>query len=112
MGELRYEILARMASPAYQAAYLDRATPEAYVLPEELLDTLLGELRRCILHTNDPLKESLLNRYVSCAQESDKLAESRGYPSEHWENIRTAVKNFLAHRTDFNLVAWEAKEIV
>ena len=63
---LQYVILARMASQAYQEAYIDRGTKEAYILPEELLDMLIGELRRCILYTDDPLKERILNLYIYC----------------------------------------------
>jgi hypothetical protein len=45
MIRLPHAILARMASQAYQEAFIDRGTKEAYVLPEELLDILMGKLR-------------------------------------------------------------------
>jgi hypothetical protein len=50
---LQLNILARMASQAYQEAFISRGPKDAYALPEEILDMLLGELRRCILCTTD-----------------------------------------------------------
>jgi hypothetical protein len=44
-------------------------------LPEEILDMLLGELRRCILYTDDPLKERILNLNLYCEKEVDKCPE-------------------------------------
>ena len=100
-----------MASQAYQEAFIDRGTKEAYVLPEELLDMLIGELRRCILYTDDPLKERILDLYLYCEKEAGKRPEGDCYGSQQWENIRTAVKNFLLHLTEFDLAAWEKMEI-
>lgn len=108
---LQHIILARMASQAYQEAFINHGTKEAYALPEEILDMLLGELRRCILYTGDPLKERILDLYLYCEKEVDNCAEEYCYGSQQWENIRTAVKNFLIHLTDFDLAAWEKLEI-
>jgi hypothetical protein len=110
-SDLNLEILARMASRAYQEAHIDRSTKDAYVLPDELLDMLLGELRRCILRTGHPLKERVLDLYVYCRQESGLLPKGDCYGSEHWENIRVAVANFLTHLAVFDLAAWEKREI-
>jgi hypothetical protein len=109
---LQHIILARMASQAYQEAYIDHGTKEAYALPEEILDMLLGELRRCILYTDDPLKERILDLYLYCEKEADKCPAGDCYGSQQWENIRTAVKNFLLHLAEFDLAVWEKKEIL
>ena len=108
---LQYGILARMASQKYQETYIDHGTKESYALPEEVLDMFIGELRRCIIYTNDPLKERILNLYVYCEKEIDKCTAEYCYGSQQWENIRTAVENFLVHLTDFDLAAWEKLEI-
>ena len=57
------------------------------------------------------LKERILNLYVYCEKEIDKCPGGICYGSEPWENIRMAVKNFLIYLTDFDLVAWEKKEV-
>lgn len=63
-----------MASQAYQETFIDRGTKEAHILPEEVLDMLIGELRRCILYTNDPLKERILDFHIFCEK---KLTNAR-----------------------------------
>jgi hypothetical protein len=105
-----YEIMARMASQRYQEKYIDKGTADRYALPEEILDDLLGMLKRLILGSADPLKERLLNLYVYCMHETDRMPKE-GYNSEQWRNIRTAVSNFIAHLTDFNISVWESREV-
>jgi hypothetical protein len=100
-----------MASEALHRAFIDNGTKDQYLLPEELFDSLLGTLRRLVLHSDDPLKERLLNLYVYCIKESDKVDAGTFYGSTEWANIRTAVRNLLLQLVKFDLEAWEKREL-
>lgn len=104
--------MARMASQSLQEAFIDNGTKDEYLLPDELLDHLLDTLRSLILHSDDPRKDRLLNLYVYCMQKSDRACNGNFYCSPEWRDIRTAVRNFLIHLTDFDLEAWEQKQLI
>jgi hypothetical protein len=106
-----YEPMARMASKSLHEAFIERATKDRYLLPDEVFEDFLSSVRRLILHSDDPLKERYLNLYVYSIQESDKAPKDAFYGSPQWDNIRTAVQNFLAHLTVFDLGEWERKEL-
>ena len=111
MNERDLDSLAGMASEALHRAFIDNGTKGEYLLPEELFDRLLDTLRRLILHSDDPLKERLLNLYVFCIKESDKVQNENFYGSKEWVNIRTAARNFLLQLAKFDLEAWEKREL-
>ena len=103
------KIMARMASSQYQQKYIDNATKDQYIVPEELLEDILSILKRVILYSNDTNKESILNLYTYCMKECDNMPND-SYNSEQWSNIRTAVSNHLSHIEQFNIINWENSE--
>jgi len=109
MKQMHYELMARMASQALQETFIDNATKDCHILPEEVYDDFMGSLRSLILRSDDPLKDRLLDLYVYCKQEADKASKDSIYGSPQWVNIRTAVKNFLLYLTEFDLEAWEKR---
>lgn len=111
MNRTNYEAMARMASQPLHEAFVDNATKDNYLLPEELCDILLNSLRSMVLRTDDPLKDRLLDLYVYCLGQVEKTAGFTLYGSSQWINIRTAVKNFLLHVARFDLEAWEKTEL-
>jgi hypothetical protein len=111
MNEQHFERMGRMASEALHKAFIESGTKDKYLLPEELLNDLLSTLRRLVLYSDDPLKDRLLDLYVYCIRESDRVGDQSLYGSPAWINIRTAVKNFLIHLTDFDLETWEREEL-
>jgi hypothetical protein len=112
MNERDLDSMASMASEALHRAFIDNGTKDQYLLPEELFDSLLHTLRQLVLHSDDPLKERLLSLYVYCIKESDKVKNENFYGSSEWVNIRTAVKSFLLHIVEFDLEAWEKRELI
>lgn len=111
MNKRDLDSMASMASEALHRAFIDSGTKEQYLLPEELFDNLLNTLRQLVLHSDDPLKERLLNLYVYCIKESDKVENGNFYGSTEWVNIRTAVRNFLLQLVKFDLEAWEKQAL-
>ncbi len=82
---------------------------KSYIIPEEIINNTLEELERIILHSKDKNKEYILNLYVYCIKESDKMPIDF-YKSEQWSNIMTAVHNYLMYYEKFDLSEWEIKE--
>jgi hypothetical protein len=111
MNERDLESMARMASEVLHRAFIDNGTKDQYLLPDEIFDSLLNTLRRLVLDSDDPLKDRMLNLYVYCIKESDKVASGNFYGSPEWINVRTAMRNFLLHLAKFDLEAWEKREL-
>jgi hypothetical protein len=101
--------LAPMASHALQGRFITNGD-DRYLLPEEMIDGFIDALRRLILHSNDPLKERVLNLYVYSEVEMSKVSGAL-WGTPHWENIRTATKNFLITLVGFDLSAWERQAL-
>ncbi len=111
MNERHLEAMASMASQALHQVFCEKGTKEQYLLPEELFNDLLSTLRWLVLYSDDPLKDRLLDLYVYCIQESGRVDDNNFYGSPEWVNIRTAVRNFLAHLTKFDFDAWEQRAL-
>jgi hypothetical protein len=100
------EIFARMASSNYQNKYIDNATKDEYVVPDELLEGILSTMKRMILYSNNKNRERILNLYVYCIRECDNMPKD-GYNTEQWSNIKIAVSNYLSHIEGFSITDWE-----
>jgi hypothetical protein len=98
--------MARIASVAFQHAYIDNGTKDRYVRHDEILDNFLDMLREVILKSDYSKKERILDLYVYCLHEVKSMPDN-GYKSEQWNNIVMAAKNHLVYLTEFKLGEWE-----
>ena len=76
-----------------------------------MVENLLHTLRQLALHSDDPLKGRILNLYMYCDIESEKVNNENLYGSNEWVNMRTAVRNFLVQLVKFDLEKWESREL-
>lgn len=100
------DIMARLASTQFQEKYIDKGTENEYIIPDELVDMSFEVMKRNILKSTDPSRDRLLNLYVYCEKQLDKIAV-QDYKSEPWLNIRSAVRNYLIQIEKFDIEKWE-----
>jgi hypothetical protein len=101
--------LACLASLKLHDKFIDNATVEEYVSPNDLIMDCLTTLERFILHSDYKNKDRMLNLYVYIHKEVDDYPADL-YKSKQWNNVVTSVRNYLIHIEGFPIERWEKKQ--
>jgi hypothetical protein len=104
--------LARMASVAAQERYITNGSADSYYVPDELLEDVAetGNLasKAMSLSANE---QQAIQSFLCVLDDSWPPRKPPEYLSDAWCAIRNAAQACL-RALDFELSAWEAKEIV
>ena len=101
--------LASLASTRLHKRYIDNATADEYLLPNDLIMDCLNTMEQLMLHSNYKHKERMLNLYVHIQKQVGDYPDDL-YGSKQWQNIVTAVRNYLTHIEDFSIGKWESQQ--
>ena len=101
--------LASLASAKLHEKYIDNATGDEYLLPNDLIMDCLSTMEQLMLHSNYKHKDRMLNLYVYIQKQVGNYPEEL-YGSKQWQNIVTAVRNYLIHIERFSIDKWEKKQ--
>jgi hypothetical protein len=101
--------LASLASSKLHERYIDNATGDEYLLPNDLIMDCLNTMERLMLHSNYKHKDRMLNLYVYIQKQVGNYPDDL-YGSQQWHNITTAVRNYLIHIEGVSIDKWESQQ--